>query len=173
MDFSVCCSFLIIDVIRDISASAQLIEFGVVSRVSLLEATLPWTALGVLLAFLWDGHGPRIIFYADSTQYNPSFLYLVPVHWWLCAALSMAWLPQSVSSSPPGGRQTQAWAPQDQADCVARGAWPGPALTSRVSQESLPLSSVPSARASSLPASPPHPHRLFRDVGEGKLVPAG
>ena len=41
MDFSVRCSFLIIDVIRDISASAQLIEFGVVSRVSLIEATLP------------------------------------------------------------------------------------------------------------------------------------
>ena len=64
-------------------------------------------------------------------------------------------------------QQTQAWAPQGQADCVACGGpWPGPALTSRVNQESLPLSSLPSAHASSLPASPLHPHRLFQNVGD-------
>ena len=87
----------------------------------------------MLLAFLWDRHGPCITFYADSTHYNPTFLYPVPVHWWL-----FPW-HGSLRASPAhpweGGRhkpghhriRPTAW---------PWGSWPGPALTSRVTQES-------------------------------------
>lgn len=70
----------------------------------------------------------------------------------------------SLSASPLGGQQTEAWTWQGQAEWAARRPWPGAAPADRVNQESLPLAPLPLCLPP--PSRQAHPSPISVRIGQ-------